>query len=263
MQSIILRTTLVSMFIASLLAASCIQEQGGDGAKTSLVIYAASSLTETFRSIENAFEEANPEMDVSMTFAGSQVLRFQIEQGAQVDIFASANQDHTEALISGGHMSGSQFFASNELVVIVPTANPADIQHFRDLEKASLIVTGSNNVPVGIYTLQVLERARQHLGEDFVAAVQTQTVSLENNVRLVRAKVEMGEADAAIVYRTEASSHKLKVVAIPEKLNAQVRYHIGALTRSAHAPQAVQFINYVLSADGRQLLHSHGFLVSE
>ena len=73
----------------------------------------------------------------------------------------------------------------------------------------------------------------------------------------------MGEADAAIVYRTEASSHKLKVVAIPEKLNAQVRYPIGVLTRSAHTPQAVQFINYVLSADGRQILHSHGFLVSE
>jgi len=244
-------------------ATGCAQEQTGGSAKTSLVVYAASSLTDAFRSVKEAFEEANPEIEVRMTFAGSQVLRVQIEQGALADVFASANQHHMNALIEGGHIPSSQPFASNELVLVVPIANPAGIEGFEDLKKASLIVLGSDNAPVGIYTRQVLERAQLALGADFIATVQSHVVSLEHNVRLVRAKVEMGEADAAIVYRTEASSPRLKMVLIPKKMNAQVRYPIGALARSAHTSQARRFLDYVLSNEGQRILHSHDFLAAE
>lgn len=254
---------LLTSSMVGLVAAGCAQEKGGESVKTTLVVYAASSLTDAFQSVEEAFEKANSEIEVKMSFAGSQVLRVQIEQGALVDVFASANQEHMNELIASGHIADSKAFASNELVLVVPRANPAAIEEFGDLTRASLIVLGSDNAPVGIYTRQVLERAGLVLGRDFLASVQSHVVSLEHNVRLVRSKVEMGEADAAIIYRTEASSARLKMVPIPKRLNAQVRYPIGVLARSANASQAKRFVDYVLSEEGRRILYRHDFLAAE
>lgn len=254
---------LLTSSVVGLVATGCAQEKGGGSVKTTLVVYAASSLTEAFQSVEEAFEKANSEIEVKISFAGSQVLRVQIEQGAQVDVFASANQGHMNGLIASGHIPDSKAFASNELVLVVPRANPAAIEVFGDLTKASLIVLGSDNAPVGIYTRQMLDRAGLVLGRDFLASVLSHVVSLEHNVRLVRSKVEMGEADAAIIYRTEASSARLKMVPIPKNLNAQVRYPIGVLARSANASQAKRFVDYVLSEEGRRILYHHDFLGAE
>ena len=251
---------LVAMLSASMLATGCRGSRAAIEVKTELIVYAASSLVGAFAELEIGFEEANPGIDVKTTFAGSQVLRFQIEQGGPADIFASANQDHMEALVGGGQITNSLIFAGNDLVVIVPKANPAGIQTFADLGQATLIVLGSENVPVGAYTRQLLDNAEQHFGEPFKKHVEARTVSLENNVRLVRTKVEMGEADAAIVYRSEAFSPRLTMIPIPEKLNARVRYPIGVLARSENPSQARTFIDYLLSTEGVQTLSSHHFL---
>ena len=190
------------------------------------LVYAASSLTGPFTEIEDAFEKAVPQVDVRMVFAGSQALRLQIEQGALADVFASANQTHMDALIRGKHIEKSHYFASNELALIVPNNNPAGVETLADLASTSLLVLGSDNVPVGTYTEQLLDRAELELGEGFKARVQDQAVSFENNVRLVRSKVEMGEANAAIVYLTESMSPSLKIVSIPGHLRVPIRYPV-------------------------------------
>lgn len=251
------------LVVASAQGQGCKSERS-ESNEVELSVFAASSLTEAFGDLERGFEASHPSVDVNLTYAGSQVLRLQIEQGASADVFASANESHMQALVDGGHIEKSRVFAHNELVVIVPPNNPAGIDAFADLSKASRIVVGTDNVPVGIYTRQVLERAGRELGESFVSQVEGHIVSEENNVRLVRAKVEMGEADAAIVYRTDAaSSDRVRVVPIPDALNVRASYPIGKMTRAAHSPEAQQFVDYVLSEAGRRVLREHGFVVEE
>ena len=198
----LLRLTRICLLLSAAAAASgC----GPDAMQPQpLRVFAASSLTEAFQEMASAFENAYPDTEVVLVFAGSQVLRLQLEQGAQADIFSSADPRHMEALVQEGIVSGHRVLAENELVVIVPPGNPAGIESFAELANAERVVIGTSNVPVGVYAREALRRAETAGGlAGFEAAVMGRVVSEESNVRLVRAKVELGEADAAIVYRTE------------------------------------------------------------
>jgi molybdate transport system substrate-binding protein len=227
-----------------------------------LDVYAASSLTEAFEELETAFEAEHRGTDVAVTFAGSQVLKLQIEQGANADVFASANTTHMRDLIDEDIVVESRIFAHNELVVIVPLSNPAGIESFSDLRRAERIVLGTKDVPVGSYARQSLERAAEPLGEDFVGEVMSHVVSEEANVRLVRVKVELGEADAAIVYATDAApSDRVRIVEIPEGLNVSADYPIGIVERSDDRALAEQWIEFIMSEHGRRILRRHGFIV--
>lgn len=259
-RSALLLSVLVLAFLAMLWLVGC-KASSDAPTRTELFVFAASSLTEAFHELEREFEASNPDVDVKLTLAGSQVLRLQITQGAAADVFASANESHMQALVESGHVKTPSVFAHNELVVIVPATNPAGITQFSELSRAERIVIGTKNVPVGTYTRQMLERARRQLGEEFAAQVEKHVVSQESNVRLVRAKVEMAEADAAIVYRTDGvSSSKVRVVDIPEELNPRASYPIAPLTRSGHGTSGQAFVAFVLSPKGRHVLERHGFV---
>ncbi|MGB8329915.1 MAG: molybdate ABC transporter substrate-binding protein [Polyangiales bacterium] len=226
-----------------------------------LIVFAASSLTEAFANLERAFEAENQNVDVSIAFAGSQVFRLQIEQGAPTDVFASANPDHMDALIRQGLVLRSETFAHNELVVVVPLDNPAGIESFEDLRKAKRLVIGVSNVPIGAYTREVLKRASRALGPDFETDVLEHVVSEESNVRLVRAKVELGEADAAIVYRTDAiPSDRVRSIPIPPDLNVRATYRVGVLQRAPHRALAERWVAFLLSGAGKRILADHGFV---
>jgi molybdate transport system substrate-binding protein len=227
-----------------------------------LNVYAASSLTEAFTDFELDFESAHPEIDVVITFGGSQVLRVQIEQGAPADVFASANIEHMQALVDSGLVEESVVFAHNELVVIVPLDNPAGIEEIGDLVDAQRIVLGTANVPVGEYAREVLRRAAPSHEEGFEAIVMSRVVSEETNVRLARAKVELGEADASIVYRTDAgSSDRVRVVGIPRDLNVLADYPIGVVARTERRGVANAFVDLVTSPEGQAVLELHGFIL--
>lgn len=252
------RLAVVAIAVALLALAGC--EHAAASQRVSLSVFAASSLTESFREIEVAFERAHPDVDVGLTLAGSQVLRLQIEHGANADVFASANSEHLDALVSRGAIGEHYGFARNELVVIVPKANTAAIDSFDDLPRARRLVIGADHVPVGRYTREVFERARARLGHDFVAALRPRIVSEESNVRLVRAKVALGEADAAIVYRTDTTGvANIRVVPIPEDLNVHALYSIGATTSGAEPELASRFIAFLRAKAGREILQRHGF----
>jgi molybdate transport system substrate-binding protein len=226
-----------------------------------LSVLAASSLTEAFSQLERTFEAARPGLDVSLAFGGSQVLSLQIEQGAPADVFASADRSHIDALLEAGAIEQAVAFAGNDLVVIVPADNPAHIASFDDLVRATRIVVGTPNVPIGAYTRELLRRAASTMGEAFATTVRSRVVSEESNTRLVRAKIEMGEADAAIVYRTDAlASDRVRVVSIPESINVRANYYIGALKRSSRPDACGDFIAHVRSDAGQRILSQHGFV---
>jgi molybdate transport system substrate-binding protein len=249
------RTSLVAV-LATLVACEAPPESG------TLSVYAASSLTEAFGELEAVFEAAHPDIDVSVTYAGSQILRLQIEQGAAADVFASANPEHMQALVDSGLVGESSVFVHNELVVIVPLDNPAGIESLEDLPEASRIVLGTSNVPVGRYARDVLRLAAPSLGEGFEAMVLSRVVSEESNVRLARAKVELGEADAAIVYRTDAgSSDRVGIVEIPSEFNVIADYPIGVLRRTTVPTAAEAWVALLVSPQGRAVLARHGFIV--
>lgn len=221
-------------------------------------VFAAASLTDAFTALEAAFEAEHPRFDVRLTFAGSQVLRLQIERGAPADVFASANAAHVEALVKGGVARPGSAFATNGLVIITPAANPAGITTLRDLPRARRLVIGTPSVPVGDYTRRTLRRADAALGAGFAARVMARVVSEESNTRLVRAKVELGDADAAVVYATDArDSTRLHVVPIPTQLAPGVEYRAAPMVGAG--PGAEVWMNFVVSPTGRALLVEHGF----
>lgn len=225
-----------------------------------LHVYAASSLAESFAAMEHAFEAAHPGTDVVLAFAGSQVLRLQIEQGAPADVFASADPAHMRALVDHGRVRDERIFAHNQLVLIVPSENPARIESFHDLPRASRLVIGTENVPVGSYTRQALRRAEAAGEGGFAASVLARVASEESNVRLVRAKVELGEADAAIVYRSDTvAAGGVRTIEIPCALNVSADYSIGIVEGGVNPGLAEAWLAFVLSGEGRQFLARHGF----
>ena len=250
--------------VAALFVCGCTGASPGDR-PTQLSVLAASSLTEAFRALETAFEETHPDVDVVLTFSGSQVLRMQIEQGASADVFASANEVHARALTDAGLADPPALLAHNRLALVVPIDNPAGISSFAELPLVRRLVVGTESVPIGIYTRAMLARADARFGPDFSRRVRDRVVSEESNVRLIRAKVELGEADAAIVYRTDAvASDQVGVIDIPDDVNVSAVYVIAAVrgdepssgeSRSA----TLDFLAFVRSEQGQAILAGLGF----
>ena len=232
-----------------------------------LNVFAAASLTDAFTEIGSNFEAANPGVTVAFNFAGSQALRTQIEEGAPADVFASANQKEMDALITGTFVAQDvpQIFLTNKLVVILPTDNPAGLEKLEDLAKPGMkLVLAAEEVPVGKYARQALDQMNGQFGADFKDKVLANVVSNEDNVKQVVAKVQLGEADAGIVYTSDAvAAPDLKTIEIPAGLNVIASYPIAPLAKSANTNLAEAFVAYVLSADGQTVLQKWGFAPAE
>ncbi len=223
-----------------------------------LNVFAAASLTDAFTEIGNNFQTANPNVTVTFNFAGSQALRTQIEEGAPADVFASASGKEMEALVTGSFVApeSSQVFLNNKLVVILPANNPAGIDSIEDLANAGIkIVFAAEEVPVGRYSREALDKMSGMYGSDFKDKVLANVVSNEDNVKQVVAKVQLGEADAGIVYTSDAiAAPELVTIEIPTDINVVAKYPIAPLVESANAELAHAFIAYVLSDEGQAIL---------
>jgi molybdate transport system substrate-binding protein len=250
-----------SLLLAALAACAAAPDAEGTG---EVRVFAASSLQEAFTGVAKAFETEHPALRVRLSFAGSQTLRVQIENGAATDVFASADSVHVTALRDEGLVRDVRVFAHNELVIVTPLDDPAGIGSLEDLVRARRLVVGTESVPIGRYTREMLRRAAAELspaadGERFDHRVLARVVSEEANARLVRAKVELGEADAAVVYRTDARSDHVRVVQIPADVNVRADYWVALVPGGGRDEAAERFVGFLTSERGRAILEEHGF----
>ncbi|MFE8598371.1 molybdate ABC transporter substrate-binding protein [Archangium violaceum] len=227
-----------------------------------LVVFAAASLRDAFTAMGEEFKRTHPGVELTFNFAGTQELRTQLENGAAVDVFASADQRHMDELVRASRVQGPVVFARNEPVLIVARESAATLKGLGDLPGADRIVIGVPEVPIGRYTLQILDKASAALGPDFRSRVEGKVVSRELNVRQVLAKVSLGEAQAGFVYRTDAISagDRVGIVTLPPELNVIAEYPIGMVKGAAHPVLARAWIDFVLSADGQRALQRAGFI---
>ncbi len=240
---------------------------GGTPLKGSITVFAAASLTESFTELGQAFKTANPGVDVKFNFAGSSALRTQLEQGAPADVFASANPDQMDAAVQSNVIEGEpQIFVHNSLVIITPKDNPAGIESPADLKKSGLkLVLADPQVPVGNYAREMLQNLEQSpdYGAGFSDAVLANLVSNEANVKDVVAKVELGEADAGVVYGTDVTQEvapDLKVIQIPDQYNVIADYPIAATSDAKNPTVAKAFVDFVLSSDGQAIMQKYNFV---
>jgi molybdate transport system substrate-binding protein len=154
-----------------------------------------------------------------------------------------------------------QIFLTNKLVVILPADNPAALEKLENLATPGIkLVLAAEEVPVGKYARQALEQMNSTYGADFKDKVLANVVSNEDNVKQVVAKVQLGEADAGIVYTSDAvAAPELKTIEIPADLNIIAKYPIAPLVKSENADLAVQFVDYVLLAETQGILQKWGF----
>jgi len=212
-----------------------------------LTVFAAASLTEVFPAID-----ARPRY----SFAGSDQLAFQLQQGAPADVFAAASPKYPELLYRQGLVQKPIPFATNTLVLIVPKANRAGIDSVDDLTEPGVrIVIGDASVPVGAYTRTLLG----NLG--IAAAVLKNVVSQETDVREVVAKVALGEADAGFVYVTDVRPVRGKVAAIAIRESAQphVVYEVAVVRSSKNLTAAYAYVTRLIRPEGQRLLVRYGF----
>ena len=228
-----------------------------------LTVFAAASLTDAFTEIGAAFDAANPDVTTTFNFANSQSLRTQIEEGAPADVFASASGKEMDTLVTGSIVGAdeAQIFLTNKLVVILPVDNPPAFEKLEDLANPGIkLVLAAEEVPVGKYTRQALDLMDASFGIGYKDKVLANVVSNEDNVKQVVAKVQLGEADAGIVYMSDVvAAPELKSIEIPADLNVIAKYPIAPLIKSENADLAAKFIEFVLSAEGQAVLAKWGF----
>jgi len=234
-------------------------------AKQTLTVFAAASLTGAFQEIGKNYETTNPGVKVNFNFAGSQILRTQLEQGALADIFASADQMNMDLLVTENLVAANTYqdFVTNQMIVILPPGNPAKVQALGDLAKPNLkLVLADTSVPAGNYARQILSIMSKDpvYGADFSTKVLKNVVSNETDVKQVVTKVELGEADAGIVYTSDAiADPRLASISIPDKFNVIASYPIAILSSAPEPNLAAAFVAYVLSPAGQTILIKWGF----
>jgi len=225
----------------------------GEGVGGDLTVFAAASLTDAFKGVGQAFSKANPQVRIAFNFAGTPTLLGQLQQGARADVLASADLPNMQKAVDAGLVAGSpRVFTRNRLEIVVAPGNPKHVKGLADLARPDVLyISEAPSVPAGRYGAQALA----------AAGVKASPRSLETDVKSVVAKVQLGEADAGIVYVTDVSAAGSKVagVEIPEAQNIVADYPAAELKESHDATAARAFIDFLLSRQGQAILHAFGF----
>lgn len=218
-----------------------------------LTVYAAASLQGTFEELKTVFEEQNDGVTVELSFAGSSDLVAQITEGAPADVFASADERNMTKLVDEELVAGEpQPFATNTLVLVTPPDDPGDVSSLADLADADLdVVVCAPQVPCGSAAESLAEAAGVTLAPD----------SEEQSVTDVLAKVTSGEADAGLVYVTdaEAAGDDVRTVEVPEAEDVVNTYPVAVLAEARQPDLAQEWLDLVLGEEGQAVLADAGF----
>lgn len=221
-------------------------------------VYAAASLQTAFTAIADDLKQSDPQLEIRFQFAGSQELRTQIEQGAPADVFASADERHASLLVNAGKLEAPQIFAKNRAVVIVGDRETR-VKTIDDLPAVDRLVVGETEVPIGKYTAEIFAKVDAKT-PGFGAKAAAKIVSRETSVSKVVQRVALGEADAGIVYRTDAIGKKgIVAIEIPDDVNVVASYPIAVCKGAPHSDDARRFVDRVRSPEGAAILARFGF----
>ena len=226
-------------------------DDGSD--QRTLEVLAAASLTETFTELAERYEEDNPDVTVRLVFDSSATLAEQVDQGAPADVLATADERTMPVLVDAGHTEDEPtLFASNRMVLVTPAGNPAGITSVADLDDPQVTyVVCVPAAPCGAVARTVLD----------ASGVTAAAASEEVDVKAVLAKVTLDEADAGLVYATDAlaAGDRVATVRIPAAEDAVTRYPVAALTEADDPDLAEEWVDLVLSEEGQRVLREAGF----
>ena len=254
-----------------MVASACSATPSGSGIASTaaagpvnLTVYAAASLKDVLAAIRTAYETAHPGTTLTIATDSSATLETQIELGAPADVFLSADTSNPKRLVDGGlAVGGAVNFAGNELAVVVPAGNPGGIASPADLARPGVkVIAAGDAVPITRYAEELVAALASVPGypSGFAAAYAANIVSREDNVKAVVAKLELGEGDAGIVYRTDAAaSTKVATVALPDAANVTALYAGVVVKASAHAVAAATFLGWLAGPGGQAILGRYGF----
>ena len=237
------------LIVGALVASACAPARS----EGTIQVFAASSLTDAFGEMVVAFHVAEPDVDVELVLGGSSSLREQILDGAPADVFASANPQVMAGLVDAGSIASTPAtFATNGVALAVPPGNPAGITSVADLSRGDLVVgVCAAEVPCGVAAAQLFQ----------LANVQPDADTHEPNVRSLLAKIEEGELDVGVVYRSDLVASTSEAVPLPPELMVEVDYTIAVVAGEASnrsTAEANQFLDFVLSPEGQAILERHG-----
>ena len=238
---------LAALVAASALAAAC----GRSGAPAPVRVFAAASLVPPFEAVADALAVFTNRERPQLSFGGSAQLALQLREGAPACVFASADPANMQKVVAAGLVAGvPAAFARNRLAIVVRAGNPKAVRGLADLARKDLVVLlGAADVPVGAY-------ARQALGK---AGVAVAAVGEETSVRAIVSKVQAGEADAGIVYRTDCQLAGVEGVAVDPAHDVVAEYQVAVLKGAGDPAQAAAFVALLRSDVGRRILQQHGF----
>lgn len=246
-----MNTKLVAVIAAvALLLSGC--AGGIDSDRGTVTVFAAASLQGAFDDLAEEFSAANPEYRVAPMYDGSQALATQLVEGADADVVALASEPSLKPVTDAGIADAGRIFATNTLQIAVAPGNPKNIRSLADLARADVTtVLCAPQVPCG--------KASRTLLEDAGATVRPR--SEETNVTTVVKRVEAGEADAGLVYKTDVAAAGDALVGItPAHADAVVNRYPITVVKTASSPGGARaFVDFVLSGTGRQILTRYGF----
>lgn len=238
------------LIVTSLAVTACGSDEEASAPAVELRVFAAASLTEAFTEVGDTFMGENPNVTVTFVFDSSSNLALQLQQGAAADVLATA--DERTMGEAADYVETPQVFATNRLAIVVAPGNPLGIEGLADLARPDLkVVLAAPEVPVGKYAVEALD----------AQAITVEPVSYEATVKAVATKVALGEADAGIVYVTDvtAADDEIDGVTIPDEQNLVATYPIAVVSASKAPDEAQAFVDFVLSAEGQQIMQSYGF----
>lgn len=231
---------------------------------TQLTVFAAASLRDALEAAASVYRDVAPGVAITLSTDSSATLRTQIEQGAPADVFLAADTSSTLQLQAAGLTVGGPVpFARNSLAIVVPRGDPGGIESPSDLGRPRVRVIGAGpEVPISAYAQQLVNRLATLPGyaPGFADAYALNVVSREANVAAVVAKIELGEGDAAVVYRTDAERNdRIETVEIPAEANVTVTYTGVVVRASSNGAAATAFLAWLAGPDGQAVLASFGF----
>lgn len=248
---------LLILFLCVVLSTSC-----NNGEKAVINVSAAASLTQVITEIVDEYKLDNKDVRINLNFAGTNTLKMQIEEGADVDLFLSANFKYYDELDKNGFIDVGSEFAKNKLCIIKHKDNKA-IHKIEDLTKPGLkVIVGNEEVPIGKYTLEVLGNLNAVYGNNFSESVLSNVASMESHVKRIVTKINLNEGDCGFVYKTDVTGdvkENVDLIEIDDQYNVISRYYAGIIKKDTISDGTKKLYQYILSEKGQEIFKKYGF----